>query len=199
MGSEATWPQRTLSIMSATAPVTAVVVRIALPEALANIRRRHDPVAAKGVPAHVTLLFPFVPVARLTPPIRSALASIAGSMAPFDVRFADVGRFPGLLYLVPEPADPFRALTASIASRFPDYPPYGAAHAEVIPHLTLTDSPTAPLDAVAGATRHWLPFSRRVAALELLAEDGTGHWTRHWRIALGASAPVADQRPDLRP
>jgi 2'-5' RNA ligase len=196
--SEATWPQRTLSIMSATDPVSAIVVRVALPEALANIRRRHDPVAAKGVPAHVTLLFPFIPVANLRPAIRSALASIAASVAPFDVRFADVGRFPGVLYLAPEPAGPFRALTASIVSRFPDFPPYAGAHADVVPHLTLTDSPTAPLDAVAGAARHWLPFSRRVAALELLAEDGAGHWTRHWRIALGSSAVATGQWPEVR-
>jgi 2'-5' RNA ligase len=172
--------------MPTSGPVTAVVVRITLPDALANIRRRHDPSTAKGVPAHVTLLFPFVPVAGLTPAVRRELAAIAGSVAPFEVRFADVGRFPGVVYLAPEPGGQFGTLTASIASRFPDYPPYAGAHADVVPHLTLTDSPAAPLDAVAGAARHWLPFRRRVAAIELLVEDGAGHWARRWRIPLGA-------------
>ena len=185
MVSEATWPQGTLSIMPTTDPVTAVVVRVSLPDSLANIRRRHDPTAANGVPAHVTLLFPFIPVASLAPAIRGDLAAIAGSVTPFDVRFASVGRFPGVVYLAPEPAEPFAALTASIVARFPDFPPYAGEHADVVPHLTLTDSPGAPLDAVAGAARHWLPFSRRVSALELLMEDGTGHWARHWRIPLG--------------
>lgn len=174
--------------MPTTDAVTAVVVRISLPDTLANIRRRHDPAAAKGVPAHITLLFPFIPVARLDPAVRGELAEIAGSMAPFAVRFADVGRFPGVVYLVPEPADPFAALTASIVSRFPDHPPYAGEHGEVVPHLTLTDSPGAPLDAVAGAARHWLPFSRRISALELLIEDGAGHWARRWRIPLGPRA-----------
>jgi len=171
--------------MPTTVPVTAVVVRVSLPEALADIRRRHDPAAANGVPAHITLLFPFIPVARLGPAVRRDLATLAGSVAPFDVRFSDVGRFPGVVYLAPEPADRFVALTASIVSRFPDYPPYAGTHSEVVPHLTLTDAPGAPLDAVAGAARHWLPFSRRIGALELLVEDGAGHWTRHWRIPLG--------------
>jgi len=171
--------------MRTTDPVTAVVVRIPLPDTLANIRRRHDPVAANGVPAHITLLFPFIPVARLTPEVRSDLAAIAGSIEPFDVRFANVGRFPGVLYLAPEPADPFAALTDSIVSRFPDFPPYAGEHADVVPHLTLAGSPGAPLGAVAGAARHWLPFSRRVSALELLVEDGVGHWARRWRLPLG--------------
>jgi 2'-5' RNA ligase len=184
--------------MPTTDPVSAVVVRVPLPEALAGIRRRHDPAASNGVPPHVTLLFPFVPVARLRPAVRRDLAAIAGSMAPFDVRFGEVGRFPGVVYLAPEPADPFVTLTASIASRFPDFPPYAGAYAEVMPHLTLTDSPGAPLDAVAGAARHWLPFSRRVAALELLAEDGAGQWALHWRIALGSRAIAMGQRRDVR-
>jgi 2'-5' RNA ligase len=171
--------------MPTTDLITAVVVRIVLPSALANIRRRHDPVAAKGVPAHVTLLFPFVPVTRLTPAVRRDLVAIAGSVAPFEVQFANVGRFPGVVYLVPEPADPFEALTASIVSRFPDHPPYAGAHAEVVPHLTLTDSPAAPLDAVTGAVRHWLPFTRRISAMELLVENGASHWRRRWRIPLG--------------
>ena len=175
--------------MPTTDPVTAVVVRVSLPETLAKIRRRHDPAAANGVPAHITLLFPFIPVDRLAPTVRRDLAAIAGSVAPFDVQFTDVGRFPGVVYLEPEPADPFAALTASIVSRFPDFPPYAGEHAEVVPHLTLTDSPGVPLDAVAGAARHWLPFSRRVSALELLVEDGAGNWTCRWRIGLGSGRP----------
>jgi 2'-5' RNA ligase len=171
--------------MPTAGPVSAVVVRVALPEALANIRRRHDPASANGIPAHVTLLFPFIPVARLAPAVRRELATVAGSVAPFDLRFGEVGRFPGVVYLAPEPADTFVSLTASIVSRFPDFPPYAGTHAEVVPHLTLTDASEAPLDAVAGAARHWLPFTRRVSALELLVEDGTGRWCRHWRLPLG--------------
>jgi 2'-5' RNA ligase len=181
--------------MSATDPVTAVVVRVSLPEALANIRRRHDPASAIGIPAHVTLLFPFLPVAALTPAIRSDLAVIAGSVVAFDVRFAAVGRFPGTIYLAPEPPEPFKTITAAIVARFPDYPPYAGNHTEVVPHLTLTDTPGAPLDAVAGAARHHLPFSRRVSALELLMEDGTGHWACHWRIPLDAKAAEPGVRP----
>jgi 2'-5' RNA ligase len=132
----------------------------------------------------VTLLYPFVPVARLVPAVRRELAEVARSVASFDVRFDHVDRFPGVVYLAPEPVDPFLALTASIVERFPEHQPYDGDHADVVPHLTLTNTPDAPVDAVAGAARHWLPFSRPVSAFELLVEDGTGRWTRRWRLPL---------------
>ena len=63
---------------------------------------------ASGVPAHVTVLYPFIPAARARagrpagPGQRSPRAS-----TPFDIRFERVGRFPAVVYLAPEPAAPF--------------------------------------------------------------------------------------------
>jgi hypothetical protein len=39
---------------------TAIIVPITLPEELARLRRAHDSMAARGVPAHVTILFPCI-------------------------------------------------------------------------------------------------------------------------------------------
>lgn len=171
--------------MLATDSISGVVVRVTLPSALERVRRRHDVAAASGAPAHVTLLFPFMPVARLEPRVRRELAEIACAVMSFEVRFAEVGRFPGVVYLAPEPAAPFARLTASIVAQFPDYPLYGGAHPEVVPHLTLTESDEAPLDAIAVAARRSLPFTRHVSAIELLTEDRAGRWQGHWRIPLG--------------
>jgi hypothetical protein len=168
-----------------TDPITAVVIRVALPRGLERLRRRHDPAAAAGVPAHVTLLYPFLPVADLGPGTRRELTVIASRVAPFAARFATVGRFPGVVYLVPEPAKPFADLTAAIWSRFGAYPPYGGAHDEIRPHLTLADAHDAPLDQIAGEAAHWLPFDRRVGAVELLAQEDEVRWRSRWRIPLG--------------
>ena len=181
----ATPRQRTLSVVPATDPITAVVVRIALPRGLERLRRRHDPAAAAGVPAHVTLLYPFLPVGDLGPAIRRELAVIARRVEPFDARFAGVGRFPGVVYLVPEPPSPFAALTAAIWSMFDEYPPYGGAHDDIRPHLTIADAPEASLDEIAGEAVHWLPFARHVNAMELLVQEGGVRWRRRWRIPLG--------------
>src|SRR6187551_1754759 len=77
--------------MAPTEPTSAVVVRVPLPARLARLRARHDWAASVGVPPHVTVLFPFLPAARLLPTVRRELAGIAREAAPFDVRFARVG------------------------------------------------------------------------------------------------------------
>ena len=172
--------------MTTAEPVSGVVVRAQLPAPLERLRRREDFAAKVGVPAHVTLLFPFMPAVELRPGVRRALADIAATVEPFDVRFAEIGRFPGVVYLAPEPGARFSSLTEAIARRFPDYQPYDGAFDEVVPHLTLVESPTAPLDAVAAAARRHLPFSCRVGSMEVLVEGPDAQWRGHWRIPLGA-------------
>lgn len=171
--------------MTTADPVSGVVVRVRLPPALERLRRHEDLAASVGVPPHVTLLFPFMQVAALRAPHRRALAEIAATVEPFDVRFATVGRFPGAVYLVPEPDRPFVALTLAITARFPDYQPYEGAFDEVIPHLTLVESPTASLDKIAEVAQRHLPFTCHVALMEVLVEGPDDRWHGHWRIALG--------------
>ncbi|NIQ97618.1 MAG: 2'-5' RNA ligase family protein, partial [Desulfuromonadales bacterium] len=42
-----------------------------------------------------------------------------------------------VLYLGPEPDWPFRDLTVAIWKRFPDHPPYGGRHRDIVPHLSV--------------------------------------------------------------
>ncbi len=172
--------------MTTADPVSGVVVRVRLPAPLERLRRHDDFAANAGAPAHVTLLFPFMPVAALRAPDRRALAEIAATVEPFDVRFATVGRFPGAVYLVPEPDRPFVALTEAIATRFPEYQPYEGAFDEVITHLTLVESATASLDEIAAAAQRHLPFTCHVTVLEVLAEGPDERWHGHWRVPLGS-------------
>lgn len=166
-------------------PASAIVVRISVPRALQRLRATWDRSASVGVPAHVTILFPFLPAERLLPEVHRELAAIAATQAPFEVRFERVGRFPDVVYLAPEPAAPFVALTNAFVARYPELPPYGGAFDEVIPHLTVAESADAPLDEVAAAARRVLPFHHRVASLEVLAEGGESRWRTHWRLPLG--------------
>ena len=177
--------QRTLSPMTDADPVSGVVVRVPLAAPLERLRRSGDFAASVGVPAHVTLLFPFMPAQALRPPVRRALAEIAATIEPFDTRFAEVGRFPGVVYLVPEPRTRFTELTDAIAARFPAYQPYEGAFEEVIPHLTLVESATAPLDDIADAAQRHLPFTHRVSVMEVLVEGPDARWRGHWRIPFG--------------
>lgn len=166
-------------------PASAIVARVPVPPALEHLRRRWDLAAGTGVPAHVTILFPFLSADALLPALRRDLAAIARAHQPFDVRFERVDGFPGVVYVRPEPATPFLRLTEAFVARFPEFPPYGGAFDEVIPHLTVAESKGAPLDEIAAAARRALPFRHRVAALEVLVEGGEGRWRTRWRLPLG--------------
>ena len=166
---------------------SAVIVRFRLPAGLERVRVRHDPVAAAGVPAHVTILFPFLASEALTPAVRRTLAGIAAAVAPFDVRFSRVERFPDVVWLAPEPDGPFRELTERTVTAFPDQVPYEGLHDEIVPHLTVGAGSGPELDRLERLLETCPPVVDRVRALEVLVEDGVDRWHRAWRIPLGGA------------
>jgi 2'-5' RNA ligase len=168
---------------------SAIIVRVPIPAGIERVRRRWDRAASLGVPPHVTILFPFFSPDRLEPPVRHELWAIAAAHVPFDVRFASVGRFPGLAYLAPEPAVEFTSLTEACVARFPDFQPYGGAHEDVVPHLTVVESDEAPMAEITSALERHLPFSHRVQALEVITPTQAGPWRLRWRLPLGRPGP----------
>ena len=165
---------------------SGVIVRIRLPPELEELRQRNDPVALTGVPAHVTVLFPFLATSDLTPAVRRRVAVVARQVRPFDVRFERTGRFPNVLWLGPEPVRPFIELTERLAAAFPDHPPYEGVHADIVPHLTIAFGEAAVLDRLERkAARAGIAFRRRVEAIEVIAEDASDRWHARWRLPLG--------------
>jgi len=171
--------------VEANRPASAVIVRVPIPAPLERLRRRWDRAAGLGVPSHVTLLFPFLDASALDPACRRVVAAVAGAVAPFSVRFERIERFPTVLYLAPEPAEPFRRLTHELAGRFPEHPPYGGAFDDVIPHLTIAENAEAPFDSITAEVAGTLPIERAVSNLEVLIQTTDGRWHGHWRVPLG--------------
>jgi 2'-5' RNA ligase len=137
----------------------------------------------------VTVLYPFLPSERLDPDVRRRVAAIAGSVEPFEVTFRRVRRFDdGVVWIEPEPAEPFRRLTAGVAAAWPDHPPYGGLFDDVIPHLTVVEAgdDTPPLQSIEASTARQLPFTARADRLELWRQDPAGRWRPHWRLSLGS-------------
>jgi hypothetical protein len=107
----------------------------------------------------VTVLYPFVPPGQLTAAAVTKTAAAVASVAGFDCRFAGTQWFgEEVLWLAPEPAAPFLALTAAAHAAFPQYPPFGGAFAEVIPHLTVGDRPEGGLGVLRAAEAEVLPI-----------------------------------------
>jgi 2'-5' RNA ligase len=159
-------------------------VLVPVPEAeLAVGRHRHrlDRAATWGVPAHVTILFPFVAPSAITGATITALADAVGSVTAFDCEFPATAWFgQEVVWLAPQPAEPFRALTRAVSAAFPDYPPYGGGYDDVVPHLTIGYRPagevTELLEAEADVLR-WLPVQAHISRVWLMTgRAATGSW-----------------------
>jgi hypothetical protein len=136
---------------------------------------RWDPAAWLGVPAHVTLLAPFV---RPPAPAETVdrLATLLGGTAPWRARFSALAEFPGgVLYLAPDDPAPFVALTAALAAAWPEHPPYGGAFDTVVPHLTVCEgAPPATRAAAAAAVGPALPLTTEVHEAWLMEQPEPG-------------------------
>jgi len=177
------------------APATAFVVLVPEAEPLvAALRSRFDPSSALGVPAHITVLHPFVPPVQLTPEVLARAAAALFGLQPFDFLLARVQRFPGVLYLALEPAAPFVALTEALVRAFPAFPPFGGVHDRIVPHLTVAQGDDHTLQRADTELRAALRAHGPVAApcRELcLLQNAGGFWREWHRLALrGQGDPV---------
>ncbi|WP_433359310.1 2'-5' RNA ligase family protein [Actinoplanes sp. CA-142083] len=159
---------------------------ITVPEAepvVARHRERLDRAASWGVPAHITVLFPFLPPAEIDEHVLEVLGRVAAGVPAFFLTLDKLGWFgERVVWLAPSPAEPFQQLTAAISARFPAARPYEGAFDEVIPHLTLGhDHPARELTAAAEQVAPQLPIHARVDALRLITgrrEAGESWLTR---------------------
>jgi hypothetical protein len=159
-------------------PRTALIV--AVPEAEAAVRElrlRYDWSARHGVPAHVTVLFPFLDAGCVDV---AALHTLFAQHHAFDFVLDRVEQFDeGAVWLHPEPSEPFRALTTAVWRRWPECPPYEGAHEDVIPHLTVSGD---PVDVVVE-----LPIAARADEVTLIEEQRDGRWLDRQRFPLRAA------------
>lgn len=173
---------------------TAVIVPVSAAEPLVGRHRDHlDAAAAMGIPAHVTVLYPFVEPTDVTEKLMATLAAVVGSVSSFECRLLSTRWFgDDVLWLDPEPAQPFRQLTAAVWAAFPEYPPYGGAHDDVVPHLTVAERRLADmpvLRAAEQAVKPDLPLATTVTRATLVA--GTPA-PSSWRILRELPLGTAD-------
>jgi hypothetical protein len=142
-----------------------------------RLRHLHDPQSRYGVPAHITLLYPFAHPSQVGG-AASVLHQLFGLVPVFDFSLVEVRRFPATAYLRPEPSGTFVRLTETLACQWPEFPPYRGLFPTVIPHLTVADH--AALDApetVEAAVSGHLPIACRATEAWLMCSDEHGLWS----------------------
>lgn len=168
-----------------------------LPEAVREVRRKHDPQAARW-PAHVNLLFGFVPESSFDEAV-PLLAEVAAGTGPFEARLEGVHSFghreDATLWLDPAAAGdaPWQELRRALAERFPGC--RGRAEGYT-PHLTLGRSQN-PQRAVAEFTaRLGGGVSSPVGELAVLSRRGNGPMRVRATVALGTGEVRWEPEPE---
>lgn len=167
---------------------------IAVPEAEQLVRRfrlQYDPSARLGVPAHITINYPFLPGVDPAEELPDRLADLFGGFGAFDFSFNRVDRFPDVLYLPPEPDEPFKQLIHIVEDRFPDSPPYGGEFEEIVPHLTVAQSGEDEVLEFVGQeleriSREHFPLLCRADQVWLM-DNRAGTWRKRATFKLGRS------------
>jgi 2'-5' RNA ligase len=172
--------------------------------AVAHHRATLDTAHTWGIPAHITVLYPFLPPTAITPQVITTLHTTIAAHPRTAITLTRTGWFGDtVVWLAPEPAAPLRTLTRAITAAFPGTQPYDGAFTDVVPHLTIGhDHPRAHLEQAAADVTTHLPIPTTITHVHLLQgrpEPGPGWHTLH-RFPLTAPLPGAKgHRPAEKP
>jgi 2'-5' RNA ligase len=163
--------------MSGAEAESALLLLVPAAEAAVGAQRaRLDSSARDGVPAHVTVLYPFLPPAEIGPTVRSELSRLFARVRRFSFTLDEVRWFgESVVWLGPSDEAPFRALTGLAVAAYPSCPPYRGAHEDVVPHLTVGHlGGPAGLRAAADEVRPLLPITAEATEVTLMAGPPPG-------------------------
>ncbi len=152
-------------------------------------RLKYDEVAAHGIPAHISVLYPFVAPGLIDDAVLDKARSTIAGFSCFDFTLTTVEQFPGVVWLNPEPDQAFRAITAALWDAFPQCPPYENRHPDPQPHLTIAqvedpvDQATMHTSIEADLDGH-LPIACRATAVTLFVTTEPDTWSRPERFNL---------------
>ncbi|HZU73377.1 MAG TPA: 2'-5' RNA ligase family protein [Acidimicrobiales bacterium] len=169
---------------------------VPVPEAepvVGALRQELDPSAQVGIPAHITVLYPFAGPGELAPSMLDEVEDVLAKIEPFDYALTELRWFDErVLYVAPSPGEPFHDISMALMARFPQFPPYGGAYPDVIPHLCIgEDAGARRLRRAARRTARHLPLSARATEVWLMATaEGERAWSLRRTFTLGWSPRV---------
>jgi 2'-5' RNA ligase len=162
-----------------------------LPDVAAARRRIQPEGVERGIPLHVTVLFPFAPAADVAAHLPE-LARLLEGLAPVTVELERVAVWPGVVYAEPAAAPGLLALLQAVIDAFPAFPPYGGDHPDPRPHATLAIVEPGEEAAIAARAavelEGALPARASVDVVTVMRETQPDRWERLERVALGGAA-----------
>jgi hypothetical protein len=134
-----------------------------------DIRARHDWSAQLGVPAHVTLLGPFLDPAEVDGQIVGRLREIVSGQRRFHATFDRLALLGDVACLLPADPSPFEHLHRTLHEHWPHLPRRSGHQVTVARDLN-----DAEFELLANSIEPLLPLVGSVREVMLLATDGNG-------------------------
>jgi len=165
---------------------------------LAPYRRQYTVDGAVGLPAHVTILYPFCDYKAYDDKLELRLEATLSDVKPFTFTLSRLSRLAQnhVLCLEPSQCDELLTLITSVAKAFPNYPPYGGRIAldQIRPHVTIAASP--PTDDLAAVEKEFVESTLPLLPTRVVVNDlwlflkSNGKWQQHMSFRLGGEKPV---------
>jgi 2'-5' RNA ligase len=164
---------------------TSLIIPVAEAAFTQPFRERYLNRTGVTMPPHITVRAPFKQPHELIEDGHHTLATLCASFSPFPFTLARLARFAeiGVLYLEPEPTEPFMALYQALFTHYPEPPD---KHPLVVFHLTLAHQESSDLDRLEAE------FSRRYGAslpIQAIATEISLYQKREERWFKEASFP----------
>lgn len=168
--------------MSLDGPRSGLIIEV--PEAEPAVRwhrERLDANAPLGIPAHITVLFPFMPPEMIDAAARTRLERLFADVSRFSFRLTGTRWFgEEVLWLAPHDPGPFRVLTRRVYRAFPAFPPFEGQFADTVPHLTIGHGhPLKDLHTAEEDIQVHLPIAGDATAVTLMTQQTAGgQWAK---------------------
>ncbi|MFF4319187.1 2'-5' RNA ligase family protein [Streptomyces sp. NPDC001568] len=156
---------------------TAIVIELPPADALLQVAVGvRASLVRPGLPAHVTVMYPFVPVADLGDDTEREFHRLTGSIPAVDLLLRELVAEPG--FVAVEAAE-LAPTVATFRNAWPDLRPYGGRYGESpTAHLTVAlGCDEAEARRVSDRVRELLPLPARAEAAHLVALTDRG-WQR---------------------
>lgn len=153
---------------------------------LSAVAQQYPEAVRDGVPAHVSLLYPFLPADELDEDVINALSDLLAQSGPMTVALDEVQRQDEFVALRPDPITGLRELSAAVQARWPDVVPYDGRFGDVDPHVTIALHTTAERATTIAEqiVPPLVPISAELRDVWLVAYSG-GRWTVRQKFVLG--------------
>lgn len=165
---------------------TGVVIPVPAADALlASVATQFPGVVREGVPAHLSVQYPFLAADELDQRVTETLSELFAPQRPIRVTFAECGRRGGFVYVRPDSTEELTQLSGALRQRWPQVLRCADSDDDVGPHVTIAMHASEDVArTVEQQVIAALPISAELGEAWLVAFEG--RWVLRHRYQFGA-------------